>query len=187
MRPFLPFATLLGVAFLLGCQDPGGPDTEIGAPNFFNQNKPKAHGGGESGPTLLFKDPSTTCLDGATDTGDGSFGKVSWAAVFSSDDPVPGHVHFKIQLRDVAEGTYQIDGTQRKTTGLDQGCHERTDIAQLTVGPKERGSTRNHFILEHSPGESKVWLTIFKIGGTAPLYQSPAVTIVMPEHAGHGG
>ena len=193
MRSFLPVATLLGTAFLLGCQEqassPVGPE---GLGILVNKKGPHPHGG-DGGKALLFKSLATSkdadfdCDVGATGPGQGSFGKVSWAAVFSSDVPVPGHVHFKLELKGVTKGDYTIVGTQFKTTVQDIGCQgENVDITtgqdMFTVTPNGRGSLRTEFILpKHSPGESKVWV---KVSGPGGVFRSPAFTIVMREHTG---
>ena len=73
MRRFLPFAGLLGVAFVLGCQDVGtGPDGLV--PQFHVSEKhPDGHGGGGDKP----KDDATYEI-----THSGHY--------FTTDDPIPG-------------------------------------------------------------------------------------------------
>ena len=123
MRRFLPFAALLGVAILLGCQDIGtGPDGLV--PQF---NKPSSiseidcialgkvfenghcHGGGGGDPVVdpgtLFNSPGFTCGGGATSTGGTSFGTVNFNQ--PRDD---SHMHANVQLRGALQGDYNIFG-----------------------------------------------------------------------------
>jgi len=67
-------ATLLGAAFLLGCQEasgPAGPYSEIIGPAFdHNENAKPGHGGGDGtedsgGKVFLFISPNFTCALGA--------------------------------------------------------------------------------------------------------------------------
>ena len=188
MRAFLPFATLLGAVFLLGCQDRGsGPVGPEGLGIQADKTGVKHnHGGGGGdgkkgggGKALLF-DSDATCADGATNTGGESFGHVSWGKVFvgeaaNGDD----HVHFKLQLKDVVPDVYTIFGNQ-----TENGCAGGF-IRTFTVKRNGQGSASGQFNFPvHDPGSTaKVWVTVSGLGGD---FRSPAVTMVIGAHVlGH--
>ncbi len=165
---------------------PAGPDSEIIGPAFdHNETAKPGHGGGDGtegggGKALLFKDPTVTCVDGATDTGDRSFGHVSWdSKVFVGAQAGPGgdHVHYKLQLKDVDPGVYTIFGNQRENS-----CNMgNVSIGTFTVKKNGQGSGSGqyHFPVHTGGLTTHVWMTV---SGQGEVFRTPAVTMVIPEH-----
>ncbi len=204
MRRFLPFAALLGVALLLGCQEQGsGPvEPDVLALPFEPQSDmpdPKApcdlgggrdlkghcHGDGTGGATVLdlFNDPAFTCSAGAEDNGL-VVGQVSWAkdiaTVGEAALPAGDHVHFQLQLKGVAAGDYSITGNQ-----VENGC-AGVDIG--TVKVKKNGKVVTPGILQFefpvhnaklSDVLTHVWVTVSGPGGD---FRSTAFELVIPIH-----
>ena len=186
---------LLSTVFLLGCQEQGSDPVGPEGPQFDKPGRgdcrPKPHTVHCHGDdvvedpnlieALLFKNPSFTCESGATNTGGGEVGRVSWAAIFVGEAALPAsdHIHYDLQLTGVAEGDYSITGNQfeNKCAGVDIG----------TVKVKKNGKvvTPGNLQFEfpkHDAGglTTHVWVTVSGPGG---IFRSPAVEVAIPPHA----
>ena len=137
MRRFFPFAALLGVAIVLGCQDTGtgvvasdgaGPQfhsahDDCVAHNKNNQGCPGGNGDDVVDPGTLLSRPNGkdlplgyTCTGGAAFSAvaddNTSFGKVNWNQ--PRDD---SHTHANVTLRGVDPGVYLIFGNHDRVCG----------------------------------------------------------------------
>ena len=190
MRSFLPFAALLGVALVLGCQDVGpvGPDGLV--PQFDKKgtgdcelpgHNVHCHGD-DAGDTVvdpgtLFNSPGIiavldgpgvggTCGGGATNTDDGPFGNVNFNQ--QRDD---SHVHANVLLRDVDPGRYNFFGNQEEMcktnnpANVDFALRPAHDTFVI-VGANRKAKARIGLdfgrITEemHASGGHNLWLTI---------------------------
>ena len=206
MRPSLPFATLLGVAFLLGCQEQASSPVGLEdlGPQFGGPQHPGPHGGGGGGgggggdddPGSLFNSPGTlgtgfTCAGGAEITGGDTFGKVKWSQL--RDDT---HVHANVLLRDVEPGLYLFFGNQKEVCDVgtvDFDLRSPGHAISVMVGNNRKAKARIGLTFgtndrnvgvpaAHAPGPHKLWLTIT---GPEGILRSTAVVVVIPAHAGH--
>ncbi len=152
---------------------------------------PEPSGGGKA---FLFEIPAADLskCGGATDTGT-SFGHVSWAGNVLWDENFI-HVHFKLQLEDVAPSTYPIFGNFDMTdvlinTGCDNGnpvypeqlCTDGVCDLEITVKQNQRGRTSGALRLPGcEPDEpTTVWVTV-TVDGNSKILRSTPVTIVLP-------
>ena len=193
----IPANLLASVALLLfmfSGKDLGGaagPDSEIIGPAFdHNETAKPGHGGGDGtegggGKALLFKNPSFTCADGATDIGQGSFGHVSWGAIFVGEAVHAGdHIHYELHLEGVDAGDYTIFGNQAEDPNCDGANGETVDIGTVKVMKNGRVVSPGNFQFEfpkHDAGglTTHVWVTVSGPGG---IFRSPAVEVVIPPH-----
>ena len=72
MRPFLPFATLLGAAFLLGCQEQASSPVGLEGPQFDKKGNPETLCLGGTQPEGPFRDDKGHC-HGEVDDTEGTF------------------------------------------------------------------------------------------------------------------
>jgi hypothetical protein len=160
-------------------------------------------GGGDSGgggKAFLFISPEFTCADGATNTGDPSFGQVTWAGNVLWD-PEFIHVHFKLQLKDVEPtgivryeilGNNDIACTAVPTPNIDfRLCEDGVcDGTFITVKQNRQGRTSGAVRLPGDmPGETtRVWVRVdVTVGGEVVELRSTAVTVVLPPNAAGTG
>ena len=149
---------------------------------------PAPSGGGKA---LLFKIANAETCEPVIDTGAASFGQVTWAGnVLWSPEVI--HVHFKLQLKDVDPGTYDILGNN-DGDGLGRACGTGTPDfplceggnCGLTITVKQNGQGRTSGELQlpgHDPGETTtVWVTVtVTVNGFTEILRSTPVTIVLP-------
>ncbi len=185
--------TLAVAVFALG-YNPSFADSKNGAcaPNHCDQHGDDGGGGGGDDPSgggkaFLFDSPQN-CDDGATNTGGPSFGHVSWSGNILPEEQFL-HVHYKLQLKDVDPGTYEIRGNQQ------QACPSTVDFLLCTltdclgnfITVKNNGQGRTSGQMNfpvHLPGiTTRVWVTVSDdFDDPKVLLRSPAVTMVLPDH-----
>ncbi len=199
MRAFLPFATLLGAALLLGCQEQASSPVGPYGPQFTHNDPDKIHGGpkgggngdgGGGGAVPLFKSSGSegvlgnaTCAGGALDTGS-PFGQVKWHKN-SFDD----HTHARVELTGVAQGDYDIFGNQDVLCESDiiDFNARASHPTSVTVGESGDANVRIGLTFGseakipagHVQGTTKLWLTII---GPEGVLRSPAVEVIIPDH-----
>ena len=131
-----------------------------------------------------------TCGGATVTTGD-SFGQVSWSGNVLWD-PENIHVHFKLQLKDVDPGTYDILGNN-DGAGLGRACGTGTPdfplceggVCDLKITVKQKGQGRTSGVLRLpgcDPGETTtVWATVtVTVNGFTKILRSTPITIVLP-------
>ena len=162
MRPFLPFATLLGMAFLLGCQEQGsGPvGPEVAGPQFH-----EAH---DSCTGHKKNDP------GCNDTGTGKGDKPTWTsarvALHSGDTPQAAPL---ITTCDVVSGGDK--------PSLSWPRHDM--CANITVAPSVTLTDDPYLAIKMKAG--KIYSVQFHeqdvIGGIGIQFESEVVVLVTPQ------
>ncbi len=148
---------------------------------------PAPSGGGKA---LLFEIAAIAC-DANPVSVAASFGHVSWAGNVLWD-PENIHVHFKLQLKDVDPGTYDVLGNN-DGAGLGRACGTGTPdfplceggVCDLKITVKQKGQGRTSGVLRLpgcDPGETTtVWVTVtVTVNGEAKILRSTPITIVLP-------
>ena len=153
----------------------------------------KAGGGdpSEGGKAFLFQIAATETCEPVIDTGAASSGHVSWSGNVLWD-PENIHVHFKLQLKDVDPGTYDILGNN-DGAGLGRACGTGTPdfplceggVCDLKITVKQKGQGRTSGVLRLpgcDPGETTtVWATVtVTVNGFTKILRSTPITIVLP-------
>ena len=189
------FLAILATLAFLGFSVPAAAHECIGHKNKDHKHcvaDPAPSGGGKA---FLFEINATDVLicGGATDTG-ASFGHVSWSENVLWD-PEFIHVHFKLQLKDVDPGTYDIFGNYdcAECRIEDIGCvDDPVDFplceggdCDLTITVKQNRQGRTSGALR-LPGcdpnkTTTVWVTVtVTVNGFTKILRSTPVTVVLP-------
>ena len=157
---------------LAGCDGPGGGDS------------------GEGGKALLFEIKAINC-DPMVDVA-ASYGTVTWAGNVLWD-PENIHAHFKLQLKDVDPGTYDIlgnNGIECANAPVDYPICESDEVEaceakSITVKEGRRqGRTSGALRLpgNNTDDPTTVWVTV-TVDGNSKILRSTPVTIVLPPNA----
>ncbi len=212
MRRFLPFAALLGVALVLGCQDVGtGPDGLV--PQFDKKDLDRGpcpgdvapvnghcHGDEEPPPPTadsrdLFLSPAFTC-DGGAFTTDEKFGQVNWASgrIFVGEAALPAsdHIHFDLQLTGViTAGDYTIFGSQNPDPDCDDGRTTEIPGGAVDLGTvkvKKNGKVVTPGILQfefplHDAQDGDLETEVWvTVSGPGGLFRSTPFPLVILKH-----
>ena len=154
-------------------------------------------GGDGDGKVFLFISDDTCAAPGieventgATETDGPSFGHVNWNTNVLFD-PNHIHVHYKLQLKDVDPGTYQIFGNQKQA--CDAGisdfplCGGEDDCNFVTVKQNEQGKTSGALRFRVCAPNllTTVWVRVnVFVDGNPKVLHSPAVTMVLSPNEG---